>query len=73
VKVQATKVGSYTNTIAAGALQTDGGSNPQPATAVLTVTVDPASVPTLASGALWALMGLLGGIAAWGLRRRGLR
>lgn len=40
VCVTTDSIGTYTNTIPAGALQTDQGSNADPATAILTVTDD---------------------------------
>lgn len=49
VRVTASVAGAYTNTIAAGALQTDVGSNVVPATAVLTVTsTAPGSIASIA-------------------------
>jgi len=46
VSVIAHTTGSFTNVIAAGALQTDGGDSPDPASAVLTVSGQPIA-PTL--------------------------
>ncbi|WP_201397133.1 IPTL-CTERM sorting domain-containing protein [Alicycliphilus denitrificans] len=49
VRVTASVTGTYTNTIAAGALQTDVGSNVVPATAALTVTsTAPGSIASIA-------------------------
>lgn len=45
VNVQSTVAGSYENTLAAGALQTDLGANAAPATATLTVTEETGACP----------------------------
>lgn len=66
--VQAGSSGRYVNTIPAGALQTNLGSNPTFATAPLDVNA--LAVPTLSRGLLWSLMAVLlifGGLA---FRRR---
>ncbi|MHB8882805.1 MAG: IPTL-CTERM sorting domain-containing protein [Thermodesulfovibrionales bacterium] len=47
VNVTAATAGSYTNTLAAGALQTDLGANPVAASAILLVNTFAATVPTL--------------------------
>ncbi|CAG0949109.1 hypothetical protein BURK2_00080 [Burkholderiales bacterium] len=66
--VQAGSSGRYVNTIPAGALQTNLGSNPTFATAPLDVNAQ--AIPTLSRGLLWSLMAVLmifGGLA---FRRR---
>ncbi|AUN93848.1 hypothetical protein C0099_02170 [Pseudazoarcus pumilus] len=69
VDVTSSVAGSYTNTIAAGALRSDGGNNADPATAELTVAAATAitAIPTLSKLAMVALAMLLAGFA---LRKR---
>ncbi len=74
VDVTGTVAGTYTNTIAAGALQTTNGNNPAPASAIL--TINPAlppgviPVPTLPGWALITLLALLSLTGFEALRRR---
>jgi hypothetical protein len=50
VSVTAGEAGTFTNTIAAGALQTDAGSNTDPGSAALTVTQGPPPDQIFADG-----------------------
>ena len=68
--VTSATAGTYTNTIAANALQTSNGNNAAAASAVLTIDAATAAVPTLPEWAMIALVALLclGGFFA--IRRR---
>lgn len=73
VKVTSTIVGTFTNTIPAGGLQTDDGNNPDAATATLTVYGSIVHAPTLPQWALILLFGLVGLIGLKQLREQGSR
>lgn len=68
VSLVADAVKTYTNTIAAGALTTDAGSNAQPAAAVLSVVIIGGGIPALSDLAL-AILSVLMLVA--GYRRSG--
>lgn len=57
VMVTAAQTGTYVNTLAPNALQTDGGGNPAQAQATLSVM--PASVPTMTSQMMLTMVGLM--------------
>jgi len=68
--VTSATAGSYTNTIAVGALKTSNGNNTVAAVATLVISAAIPPVPTLPEGAMIALVALvcLGGFFA--IRRR---
>jgi uncharacterized repeat protein (TIGR01451 family) len=64
VDVTSSVVNLYTNTIPAGGLNTDLGSNPTPGTATLDVTYEPVSIPVMPHWGLLLMAALLAMIAA---------
>jgi len=68
VDVTAAAPGTYVNTLAAGALDTDLGSNPDPASATLNVIL--ATIPTLSQWAMITLVFLLTIAGFTAMRRR---
>ncbi|MCG8090719.1 MAG: hypothetical protein AB2767_17135 [Candidatus Thiodiazotropha taylori] len=64
VDVTSSVVSLYTNTIPAGGLTTDLGSNPAPGTADLNVSYEPVSIPVMPHWGLLLMAALLGMIAA---------
>jgi hypothetical protein len=69
--VTSAAVGTYTNTIAVNALQTNNGNNLTPASAILVITAGIPPVPTLSQWAMIALAALLGLSGFLALRRKG--
>jgi hypothetical protein len=69
VNVTAAALGSYTNTIGIGALQTSNGNNTVPGVAILTIISIP-PVPTLSEWAMIGLAGMLFLAGVFALRRR---
>jgi hypothetical protein len=72
VNVKANVVNLYTNTIAAGALTTTGGTNTTAASATLAVTVLMTGVPTLSEWGLILLSSLMAVFGWMQIRRRTL-
>jgi hypothetical protein len=70
VDVTATALGTFVNTIPAGALQTTNGDNPLPAEA--TLTVEPFPAPALSPWAMMLAVALLSLIAFGTMRRRAI-
>jgi hypothetical protein len=68
--VTATALGTFVNTIPAGALQTTNGDNPLPAEA--TLTVEPFPAPALSPWAMMLAVALLSLIAFGTMRRRAI-
>lgn len=70
VNVAASVIGTYTNTIAAGALTTSGGTNATAASATLAVAVPMTSVPTLSEWGVILLSSLMAVFGWMQIRRR---
>jgi len=72
VNVTAPRGGSYSNSLAAGALDTSNGSNAAPAVATLTANPAPAAmpIPTLSEWGMIIFMMLVGLISIYYLRRQ---
>lgn len=67
--VTAAAAGTYVNTLETGTLETDQGSNPDPASATLSV-IAPATIPTLSQWAMIGLAFLLTIVGFTAMRRR---